>query len=88
MLHASEMTREAMDAKDDAMAATRRLLEAEATVAREARGRADALQERLEEKAAALEKTRSDLARSAKELAHARARRSRRNARNPRVRLR
>lgn len=72
MLRASEMTREAMDAKDDAMAATRRLLEAEATVAREARGRADALQERLEEKAAALEKTRSDLARSAKELAHAR----------------
>ena len=72
MLHASEMTREAMDAKDDAMAATRRLLEAEATVAREARGRADAPSERLEEKAAALEKTRSDLARSAKELAHAR----------------
>ena len=45
-----------MRAKDEQRHAVERLAEAEGVVAREARGRADALHARLEEKAGALDK--------------------------------
>ena len=58
----TRMMEGAMRAKDEQLSATNRLLEAECTVAREARGRADALQKRLEEKSAQLDRRTQELA--------------------------
>ena len=58
----TRMMEGAMRAKDEQLSATNRLLEAECTVAREARGRADALQKRLEEKSAHLDRRTQELA--------------------------
>lgn len=58
----TRMMEGAMRAKDEQLSATNRLLEAECTVAREARGRADALQKRLEEKSAQLDRRTHELA--------------------------
>ena len=58
----TRMMEGAMRAKDEQLSATSRLLDAECTVAREARGRADALQKRLEEKSAHLDRRTQELA--------------------------
>ena len=58
----TRMMEGAMRAKDEQLSATNRLLEAECTVAREARGRADALQKRIEEKSAQLDRRTQELA--------------------------
>ena len=72
------MMQEALRAKDEQRAAVERLLDAETTVAREARGRAELLQTRLENEAAsaaaALDKTVSELTAANASLVTVRAR--------------